>query len=311
MAGNGAIKSAGQPAVVKAGIFQCLGRPIALAAAAHAVALLMASTASAQLTTTTSGTDYWVVTTGSTGRWLQSGTAVNGTGNWVSGSDVTFADAGTYTFGRLVASGSGTLGNITTGTGVFISFNDTTTGNVMSLGGAVKTFDFGAGSVVNFGGITSSGSNGIIKTGAGTMMFQGSSYTGGFTLGTSGSVGGTFIARSNNALSNGAITINSGTIGGIQNFTSPARSAGITVGGDFTIGATGTIGGSSVEGFNVSFNNAGNTVNLTGGTRAITLNTSGVVSFGQAVSNGSLRSTGLRLARRGRSRSRDRTRSVH
>ncbi|MBM3954768.1 MAG: hypothetical protein FJ309_09165 [Planctomycetes bacterium] len=288
MAGNGAIKSAGQPAVVKAGIFQCLGRPIALAAAAHAVALLMASTASAQLTTTTSGTDYWVVTTGSTGRWLQSGTAVNGTGNWVSGSDVTFADAGTYTFGRLVASGSGTLGNITTGTGVFISFNDTTTGNVMSLGGAVKTFDFGAGSVVNFGGITSSGSNGIIKTGAGTMMFQGSSYTGGFTLGTSGSVGGTFIARSNNALSNGAITINSGTIGGIQNFTSPARSAGITVGGDFTIGATGTIGGSSVEGFNVSFNNAGNTVNLTGGTRAITLNTSGVVSFGQAVSNGSL-----------------------
>lgn len=288
MAGNDAIKSAGQPAVVKAGIFRCLGRPIALAAAAHAVALLMASTASAQLTTTTSGTDYWVVTTGSTGRWLQSGTAVNGTGNWVSGSDATFADAGTYTFGRLVAAGSGTLGNITTGTGVFISFNDTSAGNVMSLGGAVKTLDFGAGSVVNFGGITSSGANGITKTGAGTMMFQGSSYTGGFMLGTSGSVGGTFIARSNNAFSTGLLTINSGTIGGIQNFTSPARSAGITVGGDFTIGATGTIGGSNVEGFNVSFNNAGNTVNLTGGTRAITLNTSGVVSFGQAVSNGSL-----------------------
>ena len=288
MAGNGAIDLAGQSAVVRAGVFRRLGRPMALAATALAVALLMASTANAQLTTTTSGTGYWAVTTGTTGRWLQSGTAVNDTGNWVAGSDATFAASGTYTFGRLVATGSATLGNITTGTGVFISFSDTATGNVMNLGGAVKTFDFGAGSVVNFGGITSAGANGIIKTGAGTMMFQGSSYTGGFTLGTSGSVGGTFIARSNNALSAGAITINSGTIGGIQNFTSPARSGGITVGGDFTIGATGTIGGSTLEGFNVTFNNAGNTVNLTGGTRAITLNTSGVVSFGQAVSSGSL-----------------------
>ena len=127
---------------------------MALLATALAVALLMASTASAQLTTTTSGTGYWVVTTGTTGRWLQSGTAVNDTGNWVAGSDATFADAGTYTFGRLVATGSATLGNITTGTGVFISFSDTTAGNVMSFGNAVKTFDFGAGSVVNFGGIT-------------------------------------------------------------------------------------------------------------------------------------------------------------
>ncbi len=288
MAGTGAIDLAGQSAVVRASVFRRLGRPMALLATALAVALLMAQTANAQLTTTTSGTGYWVVTTGTTGRWLQSGTAVNGTGNWVAGSDATFAASGTYTFGRLSATSSGTLGNITTGTDVFISFSDTTAGNVMSFGNAVKTFDFGAGSVVNFGGITSAGSNGIIKTGAGTMMFQGSSYTGGFTLGTSGSVGGTFIARSNNALSTGAITIYSGTIGGIQNFTSGSRSAGITVGGDFTIGATGTIGGSSVEGFNVLFNNAGNTVNLTGGTRAITLNTSGVVSFGQAISSGSL-----------------------
>ena len=240
---------------------------MALVAAVLAVALLMASTASAQLTTTTSGTGYWVVTTGTTGRWLQSGTAVNDTGNWVAGSNATFAASGTYTFGRLRATGSATLGNITTGTGVFISFSDTGAGNVMSFGNAVKTFDFGAGSVVNFGGITSAGANGIIKTGAGTMMFQGN-HTGGFTLGTSGSVGG--------------------TIGGIQNFTSPVRSGGITVGGDFTMGATGTIGGSTLEGFNVTFNNAGNTVNLTGGTRAITLNTSGVVSFGQAVSSGSL-----------------------
>ena len=287
MAGNGAIDLAGQPAVVKAGAFRRLGRPMALVATALAGALLMASTASAQLTTTTSGTGYWAVTTGTTGRWLQSGTAVNDTGNWVAGSNATFADAGTYTFGRLSATSSATLGNITTGTDVFISFSDTTAGNVMSFGGAVKTFDFGAGSVVNFGGITSAGANGIIKTGAGTMMFQGSSYSGGFTLGTSGSVGGTFIARSNNAFSTGAITINSGTIGGIQNFTSPGRS-GITVGGDFTVGATGTIGGSTLEGHSVSFNTPGNTVNLTGGTRAITLNTSGVVSFGQAVSSGSL-----------------------
>ena len=287
MAGTGAIDLAGQSAVVRAGVFRRPGRPIALAAAVLAGALLMASTASAQLTTTTSGTGYWAVTTGTTGRWLQSGTAVNDTGNWVAGSNATFADAGTYTFGRLVATGSATLGNITTGTGVFISFSDTTTGNVMNLGGAVKTFDFGAGSVVNFGGITSAGANGIIKTGAGTMMFQGSSYTGGFTLGTSGSVGGTFIARSSNAFSNGLLTINSGTIGATTNIVSPVRSGGISVGGDFTVGATGTIGGSSVEGFNYNFATYSNPMNLTGSARAITLNTSGVVSFG-VISNGSL-----------------------
>ena len=106
MAGTGAIESAGQSAVVRAGVVRRLDRPMALAAAALAVALLMASTASAQLTTTTSGTDYWVVTTGSTGRWLQSGTAVNDTGNWVAGSDATFADAGTYTQGDCAIVGN-------------------------------------------------------------------------------------------------------------------------------------------------------------------------------------------------------------
>ena len=116
MAGTGAIDLAGQSAVVRAGVFRRLGRPMALLATALAVALLMAQTANAQLTTTTSGTGYWVVTTGTTGRWLQSGTAVNDTGNWVAGSDATFAASGTYTFGRLSATSSGTLGNITTGT---------------------------------------------------------------------------------------------------------------------------------------------------------------------------------------------------
>ena len=48
MAVHGAIDPAGQPAVVKAGVFRRFGRAMVLAAATLAAALLMSPTASAQ-----------------------------------------------------------------------------------------------------------------------------------------------------------------------------------------------------------------------------------------------------------------------
>jgi len=283
MAHKSAIESAGASRVGKAGVFRRLGRPMALAAAALAAALLMASTASAQLTTTTSGTQYWVGT--GSGRWLRSGTAVNGNGIYVSGSDTNFADAGTYTFGQLVASGSATLGNITTGSNVNIGFTTSTgqTLNFVGAGGGVGTINAGAGSVIDFGSIATVAGNGITKNGAGTLVLTGGAYTGGFTLNA-----GNVIARGVSALGTGNIVINGGAIGFVNaNNTLNPRDAGktITVGGNFQIGIADSPASSTA---NMAFTSTRNGFDLTGSTRTITLGSSGSMTFGQAITNGSL-----------------------
>ena len=244
----------------------------------------MAPTASAQLTTTTSGTQFWVGT--GSGRWLRSGTAVNGTGIYVSGSDTSFADAGTYTFGKLVTSGSATLGNITTAANVNIGFT-TSSGQTLNFGGAggaVRTIDLGAGSTVDFGSIAMVVGNGITKNGAGTLTLTGGSYTGGFTLNA-----GNVIARGANAFGTGAVTINGGAIGSVSNFTSPVRAGGITVGGDFQVGIADSPASNTA---NMTFGASGNAINLGNATRTITLGNSGSMSVASVISNG-----GLTLAR--------------
>ena len=241
MAVRGAIDPAGQPAVVKGGVFRRFGRQIVLAAAALAAALLMAPTASAQLYTSTNGTEYWT-----SARWA-SGTSGPFTSNWVSGSNTNFATSGTYTFGRLASSGTETLGDITTGTGVFIIFYEsgTSQGGNLNFGGAggqVKTLDFGAGSLVDLRSIViaANNGNGITKNGAGTLVLTGGDYKGGFTLNA-----GNVIARGANALGNGNIVINGGAIGATANTTLLARATGktITVAGDFQLGTSGTFMG--------------------------------------------------------------------
>jgi autotransporter-associated beta strand protein len=282
MAVRGAIDPAGQPAVVKAGVFRRFGRAMVLAAATLAAALLMSPTASAQLYTSTSGTEYWT-----SARWA-SGTSGPFTSNWVSGSNTNFATAGTYTFGRLASSGTETLGDITTGTGVFISFNEsgTSQGGNLNFGGAggqVKTLAFGAGSVVDFGSIViaANNGNGITKNGAGTLVLTGGDYKGGFTLNA-----GNVLARSGTAFGTKDLTINGGAIGsGTTTYTAVARTGTISVGGDFQIGIADGLG---VNSANMTFSASGNGLNLTGSARTITLGSSGSMTFGQSISNGSL-----------------------
>ena len=248
-----------------------------------ATALLMAPTASAQLYTSTTSTGNWLNTSGTAGRWspISSGPFSS---NYVSGSNTSFTTAGTYTFDRLVTTGSATLGNITTVDNVSIGFT-TTSGQTLSFGGAVSTLDFGAGSVVDFGSLAITLTNGITKNGAGTLVLTGGGYTGGFTLNA-----GSVIARGANAFGTGAITINGGAIGSMSNFTSPIRANGpISVGGDFQIGIADSPASNTA---NMTFGANGNGLNLTGGARTITLGSSGTMTFAQAISNG-----GLTLAR--------------
>ena len=290
MAVHGAIDPAGQPAVVKGGVFRRFGRPIVLAAATLAAALLMSPTASAQLYTSTTSTGNWAnttpVVTGGGLRW-----STNSAGPYVSyynsGFNTSFTTAGTYTFAKLVDSGSANLGTITTGTGVNIRFTDSTsqTLNFGGAGGQVKTLDFGAGSVVDFGSIRTVAGNGINKSGAGTLMLTGGLYTGGFTLNA-----GNVLARSGTAFGNGNIVINGGAIGATQSTTLYQRNSGktITVNGDFQLGTSGTFNGAATDGFNIAFTATRNGLNLNGGARTITLGSSGSMTFGQAITNGSL-----------------------
>jgi len=255
-----------------------------------ATALLMASTASAQLYTSTTSTGNWAnSTTGTAGGLRWSTNSVGPYGSvYTSGSDTNFNTAGTYTFAKLVASGSANLGNITTADNANIVFSDGGVGvmnfGVGGAGGAVKTLNFGTGSVVDFGGITTVGTNGINKTGAGTLMLTGGAYTGGFTLNA-----GNVIARGANALGTGNITINGGAIGATANTTFAARGSNtITVANDFQLGTSGTFNGAATNASNISFTGSGNGLNLNTGARTITLGSSGSMTFGAAITNGSL-----------------------
>lgn len=258
---------------------------LAVVPAVAAAAMLLASTASAQLFTSTTSTGNWLNTTGTAGRWSSTSSGPFD-GNFVSGSSASFTTAGTYTFDRLVTTGTATLGNITTGSSVNIGFTTSTaqTLNFGGAGGAVGTLDFGGGSVVDFGSIAIKDANGIIKNGAGTLALSGGAYTGGFTLNA-----GNAIARATNAFGTGALAINGGAIGSVTNFVSPTRSASITVGGDFQMGIVDSPASSTA---NMTFSASGNAINLGGATRTITLGNSGSMTFGSVVSNG-----GLTLAR--------------
>jgi len=237
----------------------------------------MAQSASAQLYTTTGSTGNW-----NSLRWA-SGTAGPFNQNWVSGSNAQFT-TGTYTFSSMFASPTtGTIGNVTTATNVNISFGNSAS-QTMTFDNTTKTFNLGAGSLVDFGSVGLAGTNGLIKDGAGTLLLTGGGYTGGFTL-TAGNV----IARSATAFGTGAITINGGAIatGTYGNFTMGTRNgSAINVGGNFQIGIS-DIQGSGTG--NMTFSSGvGNGFNLTGGARTITLGSSGSMTFGQAITNGSL-----------------------
>ena len=250
-----------------------------------AATMILASTASAQLYTTS----------GSTGNWVSNRWSPNPSGPftqaWTDNSDAVFGDNGTFSFLRLVAlSGTAQLGNVTTGTNTTISFGTDTNAQKIEFGGATKTFTIGLGSVANFGAMTLQDSgvtaNGIIKAGAGTLVMGGGTYTGGFTLNA-----GNVVAKTNSLFSTGSVTIAGGAIGTTLSTFTPVITTGgrskIDVTGDFQIGLSGNVGGNDAAA-NYTFTTAGNGFDLNGSTRKITIGTSGTVTLGRAITNGRL-----------------------
>jgi fibronectin-binding autotransporter adhesin len=288
MAHKSPIESAGASRVVKGGGVRRLGRPIVLAAAALAATMLLASSASAQKYTTTSSGTNWVGPTSL--RWSSNSGGPFDSG-WTDYSAASFTNSGTYTFQRLIASGTANIGNFTTGTDVRIVFTENTgqAMNFLTGTGGVATFNLGAGSQVDFGSIAiaPNANNGYTKSGAGTLTMTGGTSTGPVTLSA-----GNLVARSGTAFGQGALTINGGALGATTAVSSPgARVGGITIGGDFQIGISGSAGSASSTA-NMTFSGTGNAINLGGATRTITLGNSGSMTFGGVISNG-----GLTLAR--------------
>lgn len=267
-----------------------MSRPTPLAPAASVLRVLAALTAlltapsasAAELHATTTGTTYWV---GATPRWSSSSSGPF-TSAWTDYADARFA-SGTYNFQRLIVTNTANIGNVTLEANARVIFAQTS-GQAMNFitgTGGVATFNLADDSRIDFGSIiiAPGQGNGIVKNGNGTLTLTGGIVYGGYTHNAGNSV-----ARNAQAFGSGPLTINGGAIGSTTNVSSPTtRVGGITIGGDFQMGISGSVGSASSTA-NMTFSGTGNTINLGGATRKITLGNGGSMTLGGVLSNGAL-----------------------
>ena len=243
-------------------------------------AMLIASTASAQLFTTTATTTNW-----DSARWSTNNAAPYTTA-WVSGSNTSFGGSA-YTFGKLstVTNGTTTIGNITVADAGTIVFTNQAS-QKLATSGTGSNITVGAGGLINFGALTvfnkPSLSTAFFKNGAGALALSGGTYTGGFTLND-----GLVVAANNNALGTNTLTINGGAIGGTGNRTLGVTS--VALNGDFQVGSESALAANSSTA-NITINAP---VTLGGsGVRTITLGNNGSQSLNGVISGGA----GLKFA---------------
>ncbi|MBP6863677.1 MAG: autotransporter-associated beta strand repeat-containing protein [Candidatus Didemnitutus sp.] len=218
--------------------------------------------------TSTSAIGNW-----GTARWNNSADGPSYVSAYTANQNVNFT-SGTYRFAGMGSTIN--VGNITVASGVTVNF--TSASGTLATGGNVRTIDVGSGGLVRLGSqaIATTAGTGFIKTGAGTLFLAGSAYPGGFTLNA-----GTVIVGGVNALGNGSLTINGGTIGSDDRRDLSGKFAGgITVGGDFQLGAP-----SYPVNATLKFSNA---MNFGGATRTLTIGGNASYTLGGVISNGGL-----------------------
>jgi len=148
-----------------------------------------------------------------------------------------------------------------------------TGGTISNQGNGIIPVDVGSGATLDFGNqaFTSSTNAGYTKNGSGVLATTGGSYQGGFTLNA-----GTMIVRGVTAMGSGAsntLTINGGILAAnaTRDLNTTRFGGGITIGGDFTIGAT---TGLALSSANLTISN---NVSLgAGASRAITIGGTGL-----------------------------------
>ena len=225
------------------------------------------------------------------------GTALN-TAKWAATAAGPFTSA--FTAGNVanfaVVNGTGTGATITFG-GIVATenFTITTVGGTIGTGGTVATVSVATGKTLDFNSnsFSTAAGTGFIKSGDGVLALGGGTYLGGFTMNA-----GALIARGVNAMGGGAtnsLTINAGIIAANATRDFSAKyGAGITVGGDFQIGALSSAIPISSSTANLTFSN---NVALGGSTRTITLGANGTYTLGGVISGAA--GTGLNIAATG------------
>jgi len=188
-----------------------------------------------------------------------------------------FTANNTAVFATVNGSGSG-AGTISVG-GIRAEENFTlnSPSGTLATGGTVATVNVLTGKTLDFGslGLSTAAGTGFIKSGSGVWATAGGNFAGGFTLND-----GTMILRAIDAMGDGGtLTINGGTIA--ADATRDLRNqydTGITIGGNFTLGAT---TGLALSNANLTFNN---TMALGAATRTITIGGTGVYTLGGIIS---------------------------
>jgi autotransporter-associated beta strand protein len=173
------------------------------------------------------------------------------------------------------------VGNVTLANGVTVNF--TGTNGSFATNGAVRTFNIGTGSVLDFSTLNFSTAAGVgfVKTGSGVLALAGATYAGGFTLSA-----GTVIARGVNAMGGGAtnvLTLNGGTLASNNSraFDATKFGGGIVIGGNTQFGELATNVSIASSTANLSF---ANNVSLGGATRTLTIGNNGTQTFSGIIS---------------------------
>ena len=243
-----------------------------------AVGLILAAFAphaSAQTSyTSTSSTGLWF-----SSRWNNTSDASPYTSAFIANNAVNFA-TGTYVF---TGGGTGSVGNVTLAANTSVTFSAIS--GTWGTGGAVRTFDIGAGSLfdLNSNAFGTTAGSGLIKNGAGVFATgAGGATDGSFTLNA-----GTVIARGTTGLGSGTgntLVLNGGTLASndSRSFANTRFGGGITIGGNVQFGELATIVALANSTANLSF---ANNVFLGAVNRIFTQGNNGANTFSAIISN--------------------------
>jgi autotransporter-associated beta strand protein len=184
-----------------------------------------------------------------------------------------------------IPNGTGTGGSIVVG-GINATEDFTLTsasGTISNVNNGVVPVTVSAGNTLDLGSqsVTATVIAGYSFTGPGTFALLGNTYGGGFTINS-----GTLVARGVNAMgAASSLTINGGTIAATASraFTNKYPD-GITVGGDFQLGALSSSIPLSSDTANLTFDNA---MSLGASSRTVTIGANGNYTLGGAISGSS------------------------
>jgi autotransporter-associated beta strand protein len=184
------------------------------------------------------------------------------TSAWVSGSAVIFNEPTSGITGASV-----TFSSITANVDVTVI-----PGGTLNTGGASATIFVASGKTLDLANqaFSTAANMGYTKTGPGTLTLLATSAD---LVGVVNLNSGVIVCRGLNALGNGTLSLNGGTLAGSSDFDFGIRYSVINFGGDFTIGAT---TGLALSTANLTF---ASPVDLGSSTRTITLDGTGTNTF--------------------------------